>query len=247
MKKIIGNWKCNQTLFEVVEYFEMINHFDYDHTKLEIGIAVPDVWLFLAKSSTKKFDIIAQNVNLNDFGSFTGTTSCKHLNDIGIKSTIIGHSEVRKYLNENNEIINKKILTCLANNIKVILCIGEPIEVYENDEVFEYLVNQLSINLANVNTQDLQNITIAYEPIWAIGTNKTPTVDEIENIIILLKQYFDVNFGVTINILYGGSVNISNVASFSSIDVLDGFLIGTASLNPKTLIDMVRLTQWDKN
>ncbi len=247
MKKIVGNWKCNLDLIDVVDYFDFINMYSYDHTKLHIGLAVPTVWLFLAKSSTSNFRIYAQDVDYVPYGSYTSKLSYKHLLNIETNQTIIGHSETRLYSNNSDEEINKKVLKCLENNIEVILCIGEPLEVYQEHNVNQYLLNQLSRDTKGINLNTISKLTIAYEPIWAIGTNKTPTLLEIYDVIKLIKDFFVINYDFDVSVLYGGSVNISNVADLAKISNLDGFLIGTASINPKTFIEIIGATGWNVN
>lgn len=247
MKKIIGNWKCNLNLVDVVDYFNFINMYDYNHNKITIGIAVPSIWLLLAKSSTGKFRIYSQDVDYIKFGSHTGKLSYEHLLNINVNQTIIGHSETRSFSNNSDEEINKKVITCLDNDIEVILCIGEPINVYEEKRVFDFIINQIKSAIKNVNISKLDKLTIAYEPIWAIGTNRIPSLVEIYNVILVVKEFFKSNYNFDISVLYGGSVNTNNVANLSAITNLDGFLIGSASIDPKTFVQIVRLTGWDVN
>ncbi len=245
-KKIIGNWKCNQTLSGVVNFANIINDVNFKNT-FEIGIAVPDVWLFVAKTYFKNnIKIFAQDIDYVPFGSYTARTSYKHLENIGINNVIIGHSETRIFSNNDEHEINQKIKKCLSEGFNVILCIGETLEIYNNKQTDGFLLRQIANALKGINNNLLlKNLTIAYEPIWAIGTNKIPSNNEIEMIINIIKQFGQINYETNFNVLYGGSVNDDNINYLSNIQNLDGFLIGTASLDANQFIKLIGRTKWN--
>ncbi len=244
-KKIIGNWKCNQILSDVVNFADTIKEVNFKND-FEIGIAIPNVWLFVAKTYFKdSINIYAQDVDYIPFGSYTARTSYQHLENIGIKNVIIGHSETRLFSNNSDYEINKKIEKALSQDFNVVLCIGETIDTYNKKQTDGFLLRQIANALKDIDKTLLKKITIAYEPIWAIGTNKTPSNEEIEMIITIIKQFGQINYETNFDVLYGGSVNLDNINYLSTIPNLDGFLIGTASLNAKQFINLIERTKWN--
>ena len=173
-----------------------------------------------------KYTVGLQNVYFN--GSYTGEVNVSHIKNMGINYVIIGHSERRRYLNESNELVNQKVKVCLENNLKVILCIGETLDDKENGKTNEVLKCQLDECLKGV---DSSNIIIGYEPVWAIGTGKTPSLEEIEKTIDYIKKICH-----NLRVVYGGSVKPNNISSLNNISGVDGFLIGKSS----TIVDEVR-------
>lgn len=241
-KYIFGNWKLNKTNNEIIDYFHFLNNYLKKNKKLSscksliCGLAPTFLGLSIATSlKDKKINIIAQDVCDAEGGSYTGQIGCKQLKDLHIKYTIIGHSETRKYLNVDDKIVNKKLITCFKNKIIPIVCIGEPIYYYKNNQTKKFLLNQLKTIFCNVNNVSMQKWIIAYEPLWAIGTGKTPSLLEIENICKFIKGSIKKILNSSplsqIPILYGGSVNEINATSISNQKDVDGLLIGAASLD----------------
>lgn len=226
MKYIIANFKMNATE-------ELINHFlnnliSFDEQKLTIGLAPGDLYLktFVDLSQTKKVKLYAQNPSAYSKGPYTGQISCLQLLDSNIKNTLVGHSEIR--IDCSQSIIDQKTKICMDLLDQVIICIGEPLDVYEQKKSLSFVLSQL----ANViNYKGLKKIIIAYEPIWAIGTNLTPDLKHINHMIEGIKTYLYNCTGLNIPILYGGSVNANNIKELCTQKLIDGFLIGNASLD----------------
>ena len=207
-KFIVGNWKMNGSLSLVDAFLDSIE-------EQNVAIAIPQVFLAYAYSRNPKFKLVAQNCSIYDkFGAHTGEISADILVGLGCQYVIIGHSERRHMFEEDNTSnILKKLNNVISNNMTAILCVDEQYERLINRETSEFIKN-------NIN-----NVILAYEPLSAIGTGKTPSISEISNILNLLKQkYF------CVNILYGGSVNSKNARDILSISSLDGVLVGGASL-----------------
>lgn len=173
-----------------------------------------------------KYKVALQNVYFN--GSYTGEVNVSHLKKMGIDYVVVGHSERRNVFNESNDLINQKVKACLDNNIKVILCIGETLEEREQGNTFGVLKEQIEECLKDIDSKD---IIIAYEPVWAIGTGKTPSVDDIKNTIDYIKKICH-----NLIVVYGGSVNKNNISSLNNINGVDGFMIGKSS----TIVDEVK-------
>ncbi len=210
MKKlVVANLKMNMDYEMTLEYVKQVNK----------NIVICPSYIFIPFFINKTL-VGAQNCSRYEKGSYTGEISALHLKQIGVDYVIIGHSECRK--NDSDEIINQKIKMALKNGLKVILCIGENKD--DNREL--KLLNQLKEDLIDI---DLDNIIIAYEPIWAIGTNVIPTNQEIEMSSKLIKEYIKNNYEKEVLVLYGGSVDLGNIDELKKVQNIDGFLVGRAS------------------
>ncbi len=233
-KIVAGNFKMNLTLDEIKDY---INKFNVENE----NVIICPPFIYLPYFINKKYMVGAQNVAFEDSGAYTGEISPKQIKSMGITYTIVGHSERREIFNETDKIINKKIAKALENDLKVILCIGETLEERKNNLTEEKIQKQLENSLQNISNFD--NIIIAYEPIWAIGTGIIPTIDEITSTVNYIKGTIKTLYKLeNIKVLYGGSVNDTNVEEINKIKVLDGFLVGGASLDPdkfKKIIEVV--------
>ena len=166
-------------------------------------------------------------------GAYTGEISASQVKSMNINYAIIGHSERREYFEETDNIINKKIKLGIENNLKIILCIGETLNHKENNQTNEILKKQIVEGLKDI--KDINNIIIAYEPIWSIGTGLIPTNDEIYDTTNFIKEEINRLYNKDIMVLYGGSVNDENINVLSEINNLSGFLVGGASLKPDKL------------
>lgn len=225
---IAANFKTNLTRKETEKYLE----------KLEETIAnsTQDVYVFPATSSLlehkQKVVVGAQNGYYVEDGAFTGEIGLVHLKEFGIKTILIGHSERRHILGESQEEIAKKFKFFKEHNFTIIYCIGEPLEIREKGEtaLLEYIEAQFKgIDL------DYEKLILAYEPVWAIGTGKTPTLGDIESLHKKLKEK------TSAPILYGGSVKLNNVQDILSLDSVDGVLVGSASLDVDDFAEMVKI------
>ncbi len=230
MKKIvIANLKMNLNNDEMKNYKTVI-----ESSGIE-GLIICPSFIFLSDMKSDKYDLCAQNGYYNDKGAYTGEISFYQLNSLGIKYSLIGHSERRHVFKETDEDMNMKMQSCLRNNIIPVLCIGETKEERENNKTKEVLENQIKIALKDI---DLSNIIIAYEPVWAIGTGLIPTMDEINSIHLHIKKVLKELLNIDSKVLYGGSVNISNIGEITALDNVDGVLIGGASNDPNNLVLM---------
>lgn len=239
-KYICGNWKMNKTSSEALEFAKEINEFDFD--KVDVLIAPSFVTLeSLRKNLKDEIKLAGQNVSEFDDGAFTGEISTSMLKDIGVEDVIIGHSERREKFSESNEIINSKIKKALEDGLSVILCLGESLEIKEEGKEIDFVRDELLNSLDGV--EDLENLTIAYEPIWAIGTGKTCSSEDAEIMCREIRNVIDEKYGEIsqqIRILYGGSVKPSNAGEILSKENIDGVLVGGASLKASDFIEIIK-------
>lgn len=216
---VILNHKSNLNKEEFINYIEELNKLN---TKEKI-IICPNY--LNIPSLPDKYLIGSQNVSKTSNGSYTGEISAEQLKSYSVKYSLVGHSERRKNYNESLIDINSKIKELLNNDITPILCIGETKEEKDNNKIKEVLKIQLETALNNI--EDKEKIVIAYEPVWAIGTGLTPTIEEIENTITYIKELVNNQ-----KIVYGGSVNETNIDTLKNISNIDGYLLGGLSLKP---------------
>lgn len=235
-KKIIaGNWKMNTTGKEALDLVELLKN-DIDTDKSDVVLCVPYVHLNSVANAVKgtKINLGAQNMHFADSGAFTGEISPKMLKEIGVKYVIIGHSERRAYFNETDEVVNKKVIKAINEELIPILCVGESLEERESETTFEIVRLQVKNAFINVAASDAKKVVIAYEPIWAIGTGKTATKEqaqevckEIRNVI---KEIYNQEVSDEIRIQYGGSVTADTASELFAMPDIDGGLVGGASL-----------------
>lgn len=232
---IAGNWKMNKT---PVEAAELINELKPLVAKADcdVVICVPYVDLQTALYCTEGSNIKvgAENCHWEEKGAFTGEISPQMLTSMGVEYVVIGHSERRQYFGETDDTVSKRVDAALAAGLKVILCVGETLEQREKNITFETVSIQTKIALRNVNEEQLKNVIIAYEPVWAIGTGKTATAEqanEVNNYIRgLIAELYSVEAANAFVVQYGGSMNAGNAAELLAQDDIDGGLIGGASL-----------------
>ena len=229
MKIIAANFKMNLTKKEIDNYLKEI-----DNKKINNVIFFPSN-LYIPYFS--KYNIGSQDISFKELGSITGDTSIKQYLDFNIKYVLIGHSERRKYFNDS-KYISDKVNLALKNNIIPIICVGETEEEYNNNLTKKVLKDELDEALENNITLLNNKIIIAYEPIFSIGTNKVLDIKEIENIVSYIKSYLKNTYLLDIKVLYGGSVNLNNISNLENISNLDGYLIGNASLDAKSFLDL---------
>ena len=227
-KLVIANFKMNGSK-EFIENWAKDFHEEKESNKIII-VALPSVYLSNFKDSN--FNLAGQNVSNQSSGAFTSQLSAQMLKDCGAEYCLIGHSETRQYLMETNENIKQKFDQLAQESIQQILCIGEPLEIKEASKTTDYLLEQLELL-----SSDQENIIVAYEPIWAIGTGLTPEIEDIQLAVDCIRG----RFNKSIKVLYGGSVNSSNAANISAKTDIDGLLVGGASLNPKEFAKIAQL------
>lgn len=240
---IAGNWKMNKTIAESLEFISEIKGKLKNNT-VEAVICAPFTILKDLKEATKgtNIKIGAQNMHFADNGAFTGEVSPAMLKELDIDYVIIGHSERREYFNETDETCNKKVLKALEVGIDPILCCGETLEQRENDQTKDVVKTQIIAGLDNVKKEDLEKVVVAYEPIWAIGTGKTATAKQANDVISYIREAIASVYGEESNkvrIQYGGSVKPSNVVEIMEQSDIDGALVGGASLQAADYIALV--------
>ena len=240
---IAGNWKMNKTIAEAIEFVNDIKG-KLNDADVDVVICAPFTLLKDLKEVTKgsNIKIGAQNMHFAENGAFTGEISSTMLKELSIDYVIIGHSERRQYFNETNETCNKKVLKALEVGIDPILCCGETLEERETDKTKDVVKTQVISGLANVKAEDLSKVVIAYEPIWAIGTGKTATAKQANDVISYIREVIASLYGELANqvrIQYGGSVKPSNVVEIMGQSDIDGALVGGASLEPSDYIALV--------
>ena len=239
-KYICGNWKMNKTSSEALEFAKEINEFEFN--KVDVLLAPSFVTLeSLRKNLKDEIKLAGQNVSEFDDGAFTGEISTSMLKDIGVEEVIIGHSERREKFSESDEIINAKVKKALADDLSVILCLGESLEIKEEGKEIDFVRDELLKSLDGVD--DLENLTIAYEPIWAIGTGKTCSSEDAEIMCKEIRNIINEKYGEIsqqIRILYGGSVKPSNAGEILSKENIDGVLVGGASLKASDFIEIIK-------
>ncbi len=250
MRKQIAaaNWKMNLT-YQQAE--KLLNEILSDDIKLEdnqeVIFAVPFPYLIMANSEVADegaYFIAAQNCSHKKSGAYTGETSAEMLQSIGIKYCIVGHSERREYFSENAEMLARKVDVCLENGITPIFCCGEALDIREANTQNEYVQKQLEESLFHLSEEQVRKIVIAYEPIWAIGTGKTASTEQAQEMHQHLRSVIASKWGPAtadaLSILYGGSVKAGNAAEiFSSPDV-DGGLVGGASLSAPEFLEIIK-------
>ncbi|RUO86122.1 triose-phosphate isomerase [Spiroplasma endosymbiont of Megaselia nigra] len=240
---IIGNWKMHKTTDETIDFLKQVDNVCHD-LKLEAGIAVPFVNLAVAKQHAHHLIIAAQNCHYEDFGAFTGEISVEMLQTLKITHVIIGHSERREMFNETNETVNLKAKKILAKGMVPIICCGETLQQYENNETQQIVETQIEKALQGIDFEDAKTIVIAYEPIWAIGTGKTATAEIAQNVCAIIRakiaNLYDEVVANMIRIQYGGSVKPENIQELLAQPDIDGALVGGASLEPKTFLGLLK-------
>ena len=230
----------NKTSSEALEFAKEINEFEFN--KVDVLIAPSFVTLeSLRKNLKDEIKVAGQNVSEFDNGAYTGEISTTMLKDIGVEDVIIGHSERREKFSESDEIINAKVKKALEDDLSVILCLGESLEIKEEGKEVDFVRDELLNSLDGVD--DLENLTIAYEPIWAIGTGKTCSSEDAEIMCREIRNIINEKYGEIsqkTRILYGGSVKPSNAGEILSKENIDGVLVGGASLKASDFIEIIK-------
>lgn len=230
-----GNWKMNKTPSEAVEFVNSLKDRVAGSTA-EVVVGVPFVCIpgviEAVKGSNMK--VAAQNVHWEPNGAYTGEVSCKMLKDLGVDYVIIGHSERREYFAETNEMINKKARAILDAGMTPIICCGESLTQREQGVTAEHVRYQIKVALLGLSAEEVSRIVIAYEPIWAIGTGKTATTEQAEEVCGIIRELLVELYGKDTaektRILYGGSVKADNAKELFAMPNIDGGLVGGASL-----------------
>ena len=244
---IAGNWKMNMTHLEAMKFLEDLNYKFENKTNCEVAICPPSTALRSVQTILGDDDldikIGAQNMHFEQSGAYTGEISPDMLKALGVEYVVLGHSERRQYFTETNEIVNKKVKTAFENKLKPILCIGENLEIREKGKEIEYVLDQLVNCLAGIDSENIADLTIAYEPIWAIGTGKTATSKDANDMCSAIRQKIADIYGKDdadrVRIQYGGSVKPSNISELMSMPDIDGALVGGASLKVDDFLALI--------
>mgnify|MGYP002545448853 FL=1 len=237
-KKIVaGNWKMNKTPSEAVALVEELKPL-VANEDVDVVFCVPAIDIIPVAEAVKgtNIQVGAENMYFEESGAYTGEIAPNMLTDVGVKYVIIGHSERREYFAETDATVNKKVLKAFEHGITPIICCGETLEQREQGIAVDFIRQQIKIAFLNVTADQAKKAVIAYEPIWAIGTGKTATSDQAEEICAAIreciKEVYDEATAEAIRIQYGGSMNAGNAAELLAKPDIDGGLVGGASLKP---------------
>lgn len=235
----------NKNPQETQEFLEGIKGKLPDASVVESVIAAPaiDLNTLVQFSKDEQLKTAAENCYFEDEGAFTGETSPKALSEMGVNYVVIGHSERRQYFKETDEDINKKAKAIFKNNMKPIICCGETLEQRKAGETNEWVAGQVTNALKDLSAEQVANTVIAYEPIWAIGTGKTASSDQAQEVCHVIREtvakLYDQTVADKVRIQYGGSVKPANIAELMSKEDIDGGLVGGASLDPESFLQLV--------
>jgi triosephosphate isomerase (TIM) len=242
---IVANWKMHKTIGESVAFAESLKTLHTDLRECDIVIAPPFTSLRSVADAVagSSIGIAAQNLHHHADGAYTGEVSARMLIDAGCQYVIIGHSERRIYFGENDQLINQKIKMALQSGLVPIFCIGETLPEREQEKTYEVVEKQLKEGLNNFGADDIGRLVIAYEPVWAIGTGRTATPEQAEDVHIHIRRVMFSKYGdlaaSQIRIIYGGSVNAENIAKLKEKKAINGVLVGGASLKVESFSKIV--------
>ena len=248
---IAGNWKMNMLASEIKPFMEQLKENMPKARSCDVVLCTPAVMIpaMLKAGKDCKVAVGAQDVSKHDKGAYTGEISASQLADIGAKYCIVGHSERREYHGEDDMLINAKTKALLAKGIMPIICVGESLEQREMDLTMEHIAYQVKAALSGIDASQLRRCIIAYEPIWAIGTGKTATAEQAQEVCQGIRAVIRGIYGArparAVSILYGGSMNAANAAELLAQPDIDGGLIGGASLKPADFATIVKATEQD--
>ncbi|MCB1190229.1 MAG: triose-phosphate isomerase [Leptospiraceae bacterium] len=233
---IAGNWKMNLNLKQAKDLAEGIKSgLKNKQTKHKVLVYPSTIHIQAVYDILNGTDVAigCQNIYPSKLAAFTGETSTDQLKDLNLKYVLIGHSERRQFLGESNEFLNQKIIYTLKEGMIPMYCIGETLEEREDNKTFDVLGKQLTVGLQNISKEDVKVLSIAYEPVWAIGTGKVATPEQAQEAHAFvrdkIKSIFNAEIAENMSILYGGSVKPDNVQSLMSMKDIDGGLVGGAS------------------
>ncbi len=243
---IIGNWKMNNSVSESIRLITELKGLLSGKQEVDIAVAPPFVSLHPAEIAVQgtPIQVAAQNAFFEDNGAYTGEVSPPMLVEIGCRFVILGHSERRQYFKETNDLINKKVRAVLESEMTPVLCIGETKEERKKGKTFEVLENQLRDGLRGLNDGEGEQVVVAYEPIWAIGTGETASPATAQEAHAFIRDKLSAIFrkmvAAEIRIIYGGSANENNIKDLMAQPDIDGALVGGASLNAQSFAKIIQ-------
>ncbi len=236
MKYLMLNHKMNLNMDEAKKYVKDINAIKPN--KCEI-VVFPS-YLYLSMFTGDNYSIGSQNVAIKDVGALTGEVAASQLKSIGCKYSLVGHSERRSIIEEDDMDFINKMNELINNGITPVFCIGESLEERKKDKTYQVLEEEIVSVFSSLDEDSLKKIIIAYEPVWAIGTGLVPTNDEIDDAVVYIKGIVKDTYNAKIKVLYGGSVNDKNIDELDTIPSIDGYLVGGASLDTEKVKTMVK-------
>ena len=246
---VAGNWKMNNDLDEGLKLTSEIVNMVEDEVRGNVGIVLAPPFVHLTKvgqllRSEARISLAAQNCSEHEKGAYTGEVSAGMLASAGVNFVILGHSERREYFKETNEQLARKTDRVLSHGLLPIFCCGESLEIRENGTYEDFVCNQLKESLFHLSEDEMRKVTIAYEPIWAIGTGKTASSDQAQEMHHVIRSFIAGEYGKELaddlTILYGGSCKPSNAKELFACPDVDGGLIGGASLSSRDFVDIVK-------
>ncbi|MBM9536588.1 triose-phosphate isomerase [Desulfobulbus alkaliphilus] len=245
---LAGNWKMYLTSGEAVRLAQAIAAISREHTDRDVMVAPSFTSLAAVAAELRNSAVLlgAQNVAWEQEGAYTGEISPRMLTDLGVRMAIIGHSERRHIFGEDNVMVNQRLLAALDAGLVPVLCIGETLDERQAEATFKVLETQLCEGLENVPPARAEQVVLAYEPVWAIGTGKTATPQQAQEVHHFLRQLlaglYDKKIAETVRVLYGGSVKPDNIDELMAQPDIDGALVGGAALNPDSFARIVHFT-----
>lgn len=240
---IAGNWKMHKTMAEAESFINVVNGLEVDGVEAVICAPYTDL-IVLRGLLNDNIKIGSQNIHWEDKGAFTGEISPAMLKELGVKYSIVGHSERRETFGETDETVNLRVHAAFNNDIIPIVCVGEKLDERETGKTKDVVKTQVEKAIVNLSQSQIEQLVIAYEPIWAIGTGKTSSAEDANEVIgyirsVVVDQY-NSDVASKVRIQYGGSVKPENIGSFMKQPEIDGALVGGASLEPESFIALVK-------
>lgn len=241
---IVGNWKMNKTRDEALQFIYAVKNEVASSEVVESAICAPFPYLrCLVKRQGESLRVGAQNMHFESSGAYTGEVAPDMLTAIGVSYVVLGHSERREMFNETDEVVNKKVHAAFENGLTPIICVGESLEERENGTTNQVVDTQTVAALSGLTEDQVKQVVIAYEPIWAIGTGRTATADQANETSGYIREVIERVYGCdasnAVRIQYGGSVNPSNIKELMAQEHIDGALVGGASLDPQSFLNLV--------
>ena len=245
-KILIGNWKMNKTMQEAIEFTNIVKvkASEVANKNIIVGIAPSFLCLpIIKKLGNDSIITFSQNVHYEESGAYTGEVSIPMLEEIGVNGSLVGHSERRQYFNETNHTCNLKMKALEKHNMNTLYCVGETLSEYEEGKTKEVIKTQVLEGLNGLSNEYISNLTIAYEPVWSIGTGKNASKEIASDIcgyiIEVIKEAYGDKVASGVYVLYGGSVKPNNIKEYLDDDNIDGALVGGASLKSDSFIEMI--------